>query len=97
MCELNPQVARDLKVLVGSPPLVVDFYIFRKNYQNMYREKVIKAISSLHTSAAGQQLATLFQFRELAVMDGNCLATALRILDAAERARSRRDAGNGRG
>lgn len=35
MCELNPQVARDLKVLIGSPAMVVDFYIFRNNYQSM--------------------------------------------------------------
>jgi phosphonate transport system substrate-binding protein len=97
LCELNPQVGRDLKVLVSSPPMVVAFYIFRKNYQSIYREKVIKAISSLHTSAAGQQLATLFRFRELTVRDGSCLASALRILDTAERAGSRRGAGSGRG
>src|ERR1035441_6075912 len=48
MCELNPQVARDLKVVASSPAMVVSFYIFRKNYQSVNREKVIKAISSLH-------------------------------------------------
>ncbi len=97
MCELNPQVARDLKVLVGSPPMIVDFYIFRKNYQNVYREKVIKAISSLHATPAGQQLATLFQFQELTVRDGSCLTSALSILETAERARNRPGAGGPKG
>lgn len=97
MCELNPQVAKGLKVLASSPLMVVDFYIFRRNYQSVYREKVIKAISSLHTSAAGQQLAMLFQFDELTVRDGTCLASALSVLDAAERARSRRGAGSRKG
>ena len=98
MCELNPQVARDLRVCVSSPALVVDFYIFRKNYQSAYREKVIKAISNLHSSVAGRQIATLFQFHELTVRDGSCLASALAVLEAADRARGRgaQDAGKDR-
>lgn len=87
MCELNPQVGKDLKVLVASPGMVVDFYIFHKNYQSVYREQVIRAISSLHTTAAGRQLAMLFQFQELAIRDGGCLSPALGVLDRAERAR----------
>ncbi|MGA2150079.1 MAG: PhnD/SsuA/transferrin family substrate-binding protein [Bryobacteraceae bacterium] len=86
MCELNPQVARDLKVLISSPAMVVDFYIFRKNYQSMAREKVISALSSLRSSAAGQQLATLFHFDELTVRDASCLTSALSVLERAERA-----------
>jgi ABC-type phosphate/phosphonate transport system substrate-binding protein len=97
MCELNPQVARDLKVLVGSPAMVVDFYVFRKNYQSAYREKVIKAISSLHSSAAGQQLATLFHFDELTVRDAGCLASVLSLLERAERTHNRPQAGRRKG
>jgi ABC-type phosphate/phosphonate transport system substrate-binding protein len=97
MCELNPQVARDLKVLVSSPSLVVSFYIFRKNYQSLNRGKLIKAISRLRTGAAGEQLATLFQFEALAVRDASCLASALSVLDAAEHARARRGAGMRKG
>ena len=91
MCELNPQVSRDLRVLASSPAMVVDFYIFRKNYDSAHREKVIRAMSSLHSSAAGRQLATLFQFDVLAVRDASCLASALGVLETAERARGRRD------
>jgi ABC-type phosphate/phosphonate transport system substrate-binding protein len=97
MCELNPQVARDLKVIASSPAMVVSFYIFRKNYQSVNREKLIKAMSSLPSTVAGRQLGTLFQFEDLAVQDASCLASALGVLDAAERARGRRGAGNKKG
>jgi phosphonate transport system substrate-binding protein len=89
MCELNPQVARDLEVLVESPPMVVDFYVFRKNYSTVYREKVIKAMSSLRNDTAGQQLPTLFHFGELTIRDASCLTTVLGVLDRAERAHGR--------
>ena len=97
MCELNPQVSRDLRVLATSPPLVVMFYAFCKNYQGAQRAKLIRALSSLCDSPAGRQLATLFQFDELTVRDGGCLASALGILEAADRVRSRRGAGNRKG
>ena len=97
MCELNPQVSRDLKVLARSPSMVVDFYIFRKNYQSVQREKVIRALSSLCESPAGQQLATLFQFDALTVRDASCLTSVLGVLERAEHAHGRRGAGNRKG
>jgi ABC-type phosphate/phosphonate transport system substrate-binding protein len=93
MCELNPQVAKDLKSLAISPPMVVTFYVFRKNYQSVFRERLVKALSGLRNTAAGRQFATLFQFEEAVVRDAGCLAPALAILDAADRARGRRGLG----
>jgi phosphonate transport system substrate-binding protein len=97
MCELNPQLSRDLRVLASSPAMVVTFYIFRKNYHSMQRERVIRALSSLRASTEGRQLATLFNFDELTVRDGSCLASALSVLEMAERARSRPRSERGRG
>jgi len=97
MGELNPQVSRDLKVLASSPAMVVNFYIFRKNYQGVQREKVIRALSGLGESAAGRQLATLFQFDALTVRDAGCLASVLGVLERADRAHGRRGAGNRKG
>ena len=97
MCELNPQVAKDLKSLAISPPMVVTFYVFRKNYQSVHRERLIKALSGLRNSAAGRQFATLFQFEEAVVRDADCLAPALAILDAGDRARGRRGLGGRKG
>src|ERR1017187_5206987 len=97
MCELNPQVARDLKVIAGSPLMVVNFYIFRKNYQGVNREKLIKAILNLSGTVAGRQLATLFQFEDLGIRDAGCLASVLGVLDAADRARGQRGTGGRKG
>jgi phosphonate transport system substrate-binding protein len=97
MCELNPQVGKDLTAIATSPTLVVTFYVFRKNYQGVSRQRFAKVYSNLPTSAAGRQLAALFQFESLVVKDFGCLASSLAILDKAERARSRPGAGGGKG
>ena len=97
MCTLNPQVARDLKVLAVSPPMVVTFYVFRKNYREVARERFMRGLMGLPATPAGRQLATLFQFGELTVRDASCLAPALTILDLAERVRGRQGAGGRKG
>ena len=92
MCALNPQVGKDLRALATSAPMVVSFYVFRKNFQDAIREKFLKAIANVRATPAGRQLAMLFQFDELKVQDSSCLASALSVLDAADRARGRRGA-----
>jgi phosphonate transport system substrate-binding protein len=94
MCELNPQVAKDLSILATSPPMLASFYIFCKNFPRGSREKLLGALTSVRVGAAGQQLATLFQFGDLTVRDAGCMASALSVLDKAERARSRRGVGS---
>jgi phosphonate transport system substrate-binding protein len=89
MGELNPQVAKNLTVIASSPLLVATFYTFHKNYRGPDRERFAKVYSNMPASAAGQQLATLFQFQGLAVRDAACLSPALGILDAADRVRAR--------
>ena len=93
MCELNPQVAKDLTAIASSPLMVVTFYIFHKNYHGVSRERFAKVYADLPGSAAGRQLATLFQFESLVVKDIGCLAPALGVLEAADRIRGRRGAG----
>jgi ABC-type phosphate/phosphonate transport system substrate-binding protein len=97
MCELNPQIANDLTVIATSPPMVVNFYIFHKNYQSANREKFVTAIAGLRKSLAGRQLATLFQFEDFTRRDAGCLASALSVLDMSDRARKRLGAGNRKG
>ena len=87
MCELNPQVGRDLKPIAISAPLLVAFYVFRKNCRRLGRDQVIHALSTFDTSAVGQQIATLFHFGHAAIRDASSLAPALSILEAADRNR----------
>jgi ABC-type phosphate/phosphonate transport system substrate-binding protein len=97
MCELNPQVAKELTMVANSAPMVVAFYIFRRNYHSESREKFIKAYADVPHSVDGRQLATLFQFEQLVAKDISCLAPALSVIEAAERARSRRSTGGRKG
>ncbi|MBL0160038.1 MAG: PhnD/SsuA/transferrin family substrate-binding protein [Bryobacterales bacterium] len=97
MSELNPQVARDLKAVAQSSPMVVAFYVFRKGYQSVHRESLLKALSGLNNTASGRQLATLFQFEDAVVKDGACLTSALAVLETSERARGRQAAGSRKG
>jgi len=89
MCELNPQVARDLTTIASSPAMVVTFYIFHKNYHGLTRERFAKVYSDVRISAAGRQLATLFQFENLVAREIGCLAPALAVLEMSDRARNR--------
>jgi len=93
MCELNPQVARDLVAIATSPGMVLTFNAFHKNYHGAGRERFLKVYADLPNNPAGRQLATLFQFQNLVVRDATCLAPALAILDAADRARARQGGG----
>jgi phosphonate transport system substrate-binding protein len=94
MGELNPQVAKSLTVIAGSPALIATFYTFHKNYHGASRERFAKVYSNMPASPAGRLLATLFQFQGMAIKDATCLTTALSILDAADRVRG--DGGGGR-
>ena len=87
MAELNPQVARNLAPIANSATLVTCFYAFCKNYRGPGRDTFINLNKGLLSSAAGRQLATLFQFAELTVRDSSCLASSLSILDKADRLR----------
>ena len=87
ICELNPQVKKDMVVIASSPSMVVNLYTFRNGFQSVYREKLIKALSNLSSSAAGRQLALLFQFEQLAARDSSCLASSQHLLEKADRIR----------
>jgi hypothetical protein len=75
--------------------MVVTFYTFHKNYHGVSRERFARVYANMPASAAGSQIATLFQFQGMAVKDISCLKPALGILAAADRA-GRGQGGGGR-
>jgi phosphonate transport system substrate-binding protein len=97
MTELNPQVGRDLRPIAISAPMVVAFYIFRRNCRRLGRDQVMRALSTFDTTAVGQQIGTLFHFNHTALRDGSSLASALAVLEAADRNHIRPRAVAGRG
>jgi hypothetical protein len=96
MCELNPQVGKDLTAIASSPAMVVTFSVFHKNFHGATRDKFAKVYSRLGTSAAARQVAMLFQFEDLALKDATCLGPALAVLDKEERGHNSAGAGGQR-
>jgi ABC-type phosphate/phosphonate transport system substrate-binding protein len=83
-CELNPQIARKLKALAASPPLVPTVMYFRNDCRSPQFDKVEAAILDLHKTTAGQQVLTIFQAVRLEKRPASCLqetrAVVLRYL-----------------
>lgn len=61
VCELNPQLHRQLRILASSPPYVSGLFYFRDSYASPHRARIEASILSLHTTPVGQQVLTVFQ------------------------------------
>jgi ABC-type phosphate/phosphonate transport system substrate-binding protein len=58
MCELNPQLTRQLRTLAISPKLLTTFMAFHKDCPPETRGKFLAAVSDLQRTAAGRQTLT---------------------------------------
>ena len=89
MCELNPQVGKELTALADSPDLMVGFEIFHKDYQGANRDRFAHIYSSAQNTAtespSRKQLSTLFHFDSVGIKDFASLRPALGSLEKAER------------
>lgn len=81
MVELNPQVGRDLKVLLTSPAVVPALFAFRTDYASPVREQVLVQLRSWHTTVAGKQILTLFQCDRVEDHPASVMAGTIRLLD----------------
>jgi hypothetical protein len=85
MSELNPQLARRLRILATSPEVMHSVYAFRKGWSMDSRRPLERALANLAGTAAGRQVLTLFQIDRLQVREAGCLRESLAILEQAER------------
>ena len=61
VCEMNPQVKKNLRVLSVSQPFVAVGFIFNPAFQGPIRDQVEKAVMELQNTPSGQQVLTVFQ------------------------------------
>ena len=80
MCELNPQVGKQLKVVAVSPAFVPMLFCMRPDYTPAIKGRIIDALAQLHTSPAGQQVFTVLQFEKIQTAGISCLDSALEVL-----------------
>jgi len=85
MIELNPQVARRVKVLMASPKMEGSFFAFRKDYPARFKRPVYDRILSLKRTPTTQQVFTLFQATGFTGRTADCLSSANSLLDEYER------------
>lgn len=60
MGELNPQVGRQLRELASSPRITATVVFFRAGYRSPNQADIIAALESMHRTANGRQMLTLF-------------------------------------
>jgi len=85
MAELNPQVARKLKILLVSPKMESTIIACRKGYPAQFKERLFERILALRQTAAAQQALVLFQSHGFAEQDASCLKSAFELLDEYDR------------
>jgi hypothetical protein len=81
MNELNPQVGRELQVVMTSEPLV-DAVICLGTAgwsSERYRHDLIQGLAELHLDPAGQQILTLFKVNQLILFQESQLDTVTRL------------------
>ncbi len=81
MVELNPQVGRELRVLIVSPPVVPSLLAFRADYTSPVLERVLALLKGWHTTVAGRQILTIFQYDRVEDYPLSVMADTLKLLE----------------
>lgn len=61
MTELNPQIARRMKIIATSPSYIPALLCFRRTYQSQVKQIILRDIQNMVESSSGGQLLTIFQ------------------------------------
>jgi phosphonate transport system substrate-binding protein len=88
MVELNPQLARKLKVLLASPQMVSAFFASRRDCPAHLTKPIFDRLAELRSSPTSRQVLTLFQSPGFTARDADCLRPANALLDIYERHRA---------
>jgi phosphonate transport system substrate-binding protein len=85
MCELNPQLNKQLKVIATSPAIVPAVFCFRADVSGEIKEPYVAALRELHQHPAGQQVLTIFHRDKLEEHPASCMQSALDLVDTHRR------------
>ncbi|WP_041531277.1 phosphate/phosphite/phosphonate ABC transporter substrate-binding protein [Syntrophotalea carbinolica] len=82
MCELNPQLSHQLKILASSPTLTSFSLAFRRGYESRLRQLLTdqNGFNRLLSSKAGQQIMTLFHISGFEARSASCMKSAVKML-----------------
>ena len=80
ICELNPQIGRDLVTLAASPPYVPSLVTLRRGYTSELRPILERSIREVHKTTRGQQILTVYMIDRLVQISTNELSSACELL-----------------
>ncbi len=81
MVELNPQLGEQLRILNASPIFVLGVVVFRKDFNEEYRKRIIKTAIDFRKLPSGKQILTLFRVDDFFTFYNSDLDTLLGLLD----------------
>jgi ABC-type phosphate/phosphonate transport system substrate-binding protein len=90
MCEMNPDLARKLRVVATSPKLVPICMAFHKNCPPDLKARFTTALTKLQTTPGGKQILALFQSSGVTPVESAILRSSEEILHTSERLRATR-------
>lgn len=85
MCELNPQVGKQLRTLAVSPELVPVVFAFRADLASPFREQMLIEMRRLPETPTGQQILTLLQTERVEEQPMSCLSATFELLTTHQR------------
>lgn len=80
LAELNPQIAKQLDIILQSPEYVPSGLFFRKGYESPIKDRIISDLDEWLVSSSGKQLLTIFQLDNLAIENSSSLKSSLELL-----------------
>ena len=80
ICELNPQIERDLMPIATSPMYVPSLIGIRRGYSSEFRPVVERAIAEVHKTPRGEQILTVYMIDRLVRISTNELESARALL-----------------
>jgi len=85
MVELNPQIARQMKIISTSPSYIPAVFTFRKSYQSEIKHILFRDIQKMVESSSGAQLLTIFQMDGMQQISKADLADTISLLEKDQR------------
>ncbi len=80
LAELNPQIAKQLHVIMQSPEYIPSGLFFRKDYESPIKERIVEDLADWLVSTDGKQLLTIFQLESLSIENSTCLENSVNLL-----------------
>ena len=83
--ELNPQLGRELRPLAVSPKVIPTAIGFRRNCNPTGRKLLLDSMLNMTTTAAGRQMAALYQARSFVQRPASVMAGSVEMVRQSER------------